>query len=65
MATTFADTLSYYAIIGVPAGTYSIFANKDGYDTVKFEGIKVIAGNKTIFIKILKSLVKKKENYGY
>jgi len=48
MATTFADTLSYYAIIGVPAGTYSIFANKDGYDTVKFEGIKVIAGNKTI-----------------
>lgn len=48
MATTFADTLGYYAIIGVPAGTYSIFANKDGYDTVKFEGIKVIAGNKTI-----------------
>lgn len=30
MATTFADTLGYYAIIGVPVGTYSIFANKDG-----------------------------------
>ena len=48
MATTFADTLGYYAIIGVPAGTYSIFANKEGYDTVKFDGIKVIAGNRTI-----------------
>jgi hypothetical protein len=48
MATAFADTLGYYAIIGVPAGTYSIFANKDGYDTVKFDGIKVIAGNKTV-----------------
>jgi hypothetical protein len=48
MTTAFADTLGYYAIIGVPAGTYSIFANKDGYDTVKFDGIKVIAGNKTV-----------------
>ena len=34
MATTFADTLGFYAIIGVPAGTYSIFATKEGYDTV-------------------------------
>lgn len=48
LATTFADTLGYYAIIGVPAGTYSVFANKEGYDTVKFDGIEVIAGNRTI-----------------
>lgn len=48
MATTFADTLGYYAIIGVPAGTYSIFATKEGYDTVSVEGINIIAGNRTI-----------------
>jgi hypothetical protein len=48
MAATFADTLGYYAIIGVPAGAYSIFATKEGYDTVSFEGINVIAGNRTI-----------------
>jgi hypothetical protein len=48
MATAFADTLGYYAIIGVPTGTYSIFATKEGYDTVSIEGINIIAGNKTI-----------------
>jgi hypothetical protein len=48
MATAFADTLGYYAIIGVPAGTYSIFATKEGYDTVSVAGINVIPGNKTI-----------------
>ena len=48
MATTFADTLGYYAIIGVPAGTYSIFATKEGYDTVSIEGINIIAGNRTV-----------------
>jgi hypothetical protein len=47
VATAFADTLGYYAIIGVPAGTYSISATKEGYDTVRFEGVKIIAGNKT------------------
>jgi hypothetical protein len=48
MATTFADTLGFYAIIGVPAGTYSIFATKEGYDTVSIAGINIIAGNKTV-----------------
>ncbi len=48
VATTFADTLGYYAIIGIPAGTYSISATKEGYDTVSIDGINVIAGNKTI-----------------
>ncbi len=48
IATAFADTLGYYAFIGVPAGTYSIFATKEGYDTVSVEGLNVIAGNKTV-----------------
>ncbi len=48
VATAFADTLGYYAIIGIPAGTYSISATKDGYDTVRFDGVNIVAGNKTI-----------------
>lgn len=48
MANAFADSLGFYAFIGVPAGTWSIFATKEGYDTVSYEGIDVIAGNKTI-----------------
>lgn len=47
MATTFADTLGRYAIIGVPAGEYSVSSTKDGYDTVTFQGVNIIAGNKT------------------
>lgn len=48
VATAFADTMGYYAIIGVPAGTYSIFATKEGYDTVKYENISVLAASKTV-----------------
>ena len=48
MATTFADTTGFYRIIGVPAGSYSISATKEGYDTVSFDNINVVAGNRTI-----------------
>jgi hypothetical protein len=48
MATTFADTMGYYNIIGVPAGSYSISATKEGYDTVTFDNINVVAGNRTV-----------------
>lgn len=48
MSTTFTDISGNYAFIGVPAGTYSIFATKENYDTVSYTGIKVIEGNRTI-----------------
>jgi hypothetical protein len=48
MATTIADSTGFYAIIGVPAGSYSISATKEGYDTVTFKNINVISGNRTI-----------------
>jgi len=48
VANTIADTLGHYAIIGIPAGTYSVFAAKDNYDTVKVDGVKIIEGNRTI-----------------
>jgi hypothetical protein len=48
VATAIGDTLGHYALIGIPAGTYSIFATKANYDTVSYSGIKVVAGNRTI-----------------
>jgi hypothetical protein len=48
MATTFADTLGHYAFIGVPAGTYSVFATKANYDTVSYTGVNVTEGNRTV-----------------
>lgn len=48
MATTFTDTLGHYAFIGIPAGTYSVFANKENYDTTGYNSINVIKGNKTV-----------------
>lgn len=48
LATAFSDSLGFYAIIGVPAGEYSVSATKEGFDTVRFDGVNIIAGNKTI-----------------
>ena len=48
VATAFTDTLGYYGFIGLPAGTYSIFANKEGYDTVSYSGIQVLEANNTV-----------------
>jgi hypothetical protein len=53
MATAYADTLGHYAFIGIPAGTYSVFATKTGYDTVSYTGVKVFAANRTILNFIL------------
>lgn len=48
ISTAFTDTLGFYSFIGVPSGTYSVFATKDNYDTVSYSGITVTAGNKII-----------------
>lgn len=48
ITTAFTDTLGHYAFIGIPAGTYSMFATMENYDTAGVSGIKVIKGNKTI-----------------
>lgn len=48
LSTAFADTLGYYAFLGIPAGSYSIFATAESYDTVSYTGINVLAGNRTI-----------------
>jgi hypothetical protein len=48
LATSFTDSLGHYALIGIPSGTYSLFATKESYDTVAYDEVKVYAGNKTI-----------------
>lgn len=48
VATTLTDTLGHYALIGLPAGKYAIFATKENYDTVSYSDVAVVAGNRTI-----------------
>jgi hypothetical protein len=46
-ATTFADAAGHYALIGIPAGIWSVHATQTGYDTVSVANIEVFPGNKT------------------
>ena len=45
--TTLTDASGHYAFIGVPAGTYSMSAEKDGYVSKSSDDVVVVAGNKT------------------
>jgi len=46
--TTTTDAEGYYAILGLKAGTYSVVASKEGYQTVTTNDVKIVAGNKTV-----------------
>lgn len=48
VATTFTDTEGFYALVGVPAGTYTLLATKEDFDTVMFEDVKITAGNRLV-----------------
>jgi hypothetical protein len=48
VATAITDTMGFYAMLGIPEGVYTLYANKEGYDTVKFSDVIVISGNRTI-----------------
>ena len=48
MSFTITDSTGFYALIGIPAGTYSIYATKMDFDTVTYPGIEVIGGNQTL-----------------
>ena len=45
---TFTDESGHYAFIGLPAGTYSVSATAEEYNTVRVESIVVYPGNKVI-----------------
>jgi len=48
ISTAFTDTTGYYAMIGIPAGTYSVYATKENYDTVCVKDVKVTAANRSV-----------------
>ncbi len=48
VASAIADTMGYYAIIGLPSGNYSVLAAKENFDTVKVDDVKITNGNRTI-----------------
>ncbi|MFZ2340323.1 MAG: DUF4382 domain-containing protein [Bacteroidales bacterium] len=48
VATAVADTLGYYAVIGLPSGVYSVIAAKENYDTLKVEDVIITSGNRKV-----------------
>jgi uncharacterized repeat protein (TIGR02059 family) len=54
-ATTLTDASGHYVFIGVPAGTYSMSATMENYDTASVEGVLVFPGNKVTQNFVLKN----------
>ena len=44
---TVANAVGYYLIGGVPAGTYNLLFQGEGYDDLKVEGVEVALGETT------------------
>jgi hypothetical protein len=47
ISSAFSDSAGFYAMLGIPAGTYSVYAAKEDYDTAYFDNVEIVAGNKT------------------
>ena len=45
--TSFSDSLGYYALTGVPSGSYTMWAAMEGYDTTSVEDVTILEGNLT------------------
>lgn len=48
VATAFTGEDGKYAFIGVPAGLYSVYATGENYDTLSYDNVRVVEGNRTI-----------------
>ena len=48
VSSTFADSSGVYGLIGLPAGSYSAYATKAGFDTVAVPNVNVLPGNRTV-----------------
>jgi hypothetical protein len=48
LSSTFSDETGYYALIGIPEGTYDLKVEEEGYKTDTIFGINVTAGNNTV-----------------
>jgi Carboxypeptidase regulatory-like domain len=53
VASTVCDTLGHYVIPGLHAGTYLVFAAKEGFDTVRVDDVIIREGNRTTLDVIL------------
>src|SRR5690606_16229119 len=47
VSTTVTDLQGYFALIGIPEGSYNLMSAKEGYDTLVHENIKVTTANKS------------------
>jgi len=48
LTTSYTNAEGVYGIIGIPAGTYSIYATGEGYDTASYTNVEVVEGNMMI-----------------
>ncbi len=48
VATAVADTMGYYAILGLPSGSYSVTAAKENFDTLEVKDVIITNGNRTV-----------------
>lgn len=48
VATAVADTMGYYAILGLPSGVYSVIAAKENFDTLVVEDVIITSGNRKV-----------------
>ena len=47
MSTTFSEETGFYALVGVPAGEYELYAEEEGFESFEADDVDVTAGNKT------------------
>ena len=48
IATAYTDSVGFYALPGIPAGTYTLYATMENYDTVMKSDVEVSPANKTV-----------------
>ncbi len=48
VSVTFSEESGYYALAGVPQGSYEIEVEAEGYDSFSLDDVSVTAGNKTV-----------------
>jgi len=48
VATAVADTMGYYAILGLSSGSYSVTAAKENFDTLEVKDVIITNGNRTV-----------------
>ena len=48
VTSTMTEADGFYALVGLPEGTFTLFAEKEGYEMLEVEGVDVVAGNETI-----------------